>query len=206
MSPPVVTVVIPLKSIGASKTRMAPTLSPADRALLLSRTFDRVVTAAGEARSVSDVVVVAGDAEGRSWAADHGLGTIADPGQGLNAALRTADAYLGTTPTLVLPADLPLVTPEDVNTVIDAVSDTPGVVVAPTSDGGTGGLVRVPGPVIPPLFGPGSAAAHAEAARRVGVACATLVVPGLALDLDRPADIEKAGGWPAVGATGQGRT
>lgn len=193
-----VTAVIPLKSIAASKTRMAASLSPGDRALLLRRTFDRVVQAAQGASSVGDVLVVAGDGVGRAWAAHHGLRTIADPGRGLNAALQRADEELGAQATIVLPADLPLVTSEDLNRLRAAVPAVPGVAVAPTADGGTGGLFRAPGGVIPPCFGPGSAAAHAAEARRRGVACTTVLIPGLALDLDRPEDIERAGGWSAV--------
>lgn len=196
--PPPVVAVIPLKSIATSKTRMAASLSPRDRALLLRRTFDRVVLAAKSASSVAQVVVVAGDGVGRGWADDHGLEVIGDPGRGLNAALGRADEQLGARPTMVLPADLPLVTGEDLDRLCAAVPAAPGIAVAPTADGGTGGLVRAPGGVIAPCFGRESAAAHAAEARRVRVACTTVLIPGLALDLDRPEDIELAGGWSAV--------
>ncbi len=198
MQPRHVTAVIPLKDIRSSKTRMAVALSASDRALLLRRTFDRVVQAVTAADGVADVLVVVGDEEGLGWADGHGLSTLADPGGGLNAALQAADRLLGATPTLVLPADLPLVTAEDVDRVIDARPGPPGVVIAPTGDGGTGALLRAPGGIIRPCFGPLSAAAHQVEALRHGLPCTSLWIPGLALDLDQPADIERAGGWSAV--------
>lgn len=200
---PAITAVVPLKAIPDAKTRMAPALSAPQRRLLLHRTFERVVEALLGAVAVTAVLVVVGDAEGASWAAAHGLTAEPDAGGGLNAALAAADRRLGAGATLVVPADLPLVTADDVDRVIAALPGVPGVVVVPTADGGTGALLRAPGGVIPPLFGAGSAARHVAAATDAGVACRVLEVAGLALDLDRPADLDRAGGWSALTA---GRT
>ncbi|MGI9015664.1 MAG: 2-phospho-L-lactate guanylyltransferase [Euzebya sp.] len=195
-----VTAVIPLKAVGASKTRLSSVLSPADRALLLHRTFERVAQAVAAATSVRDCVVVVGDAQGRSWAQDLGLSVQTEPAdsRGLNAALRAVDQRLGARPTLVVPADLPLVTGSDLDAAVAALPAPRAVVVARTSDGGTGALVRVPGGVIRPCFGPQSAQAHIDQAALHGVSCASVWIPGLALDLDQPADLELAGGWSAI--------
>lgn len=190
---------MPLKAVALAKTRMAPELSAAQRRLLLHRTFERVAVALTAANSVAAVLVVVGDEEGRRWAADHGFVTMAEPaGGGLNGALAAADARLGGQATVVVPADLPLVTGSDIDAVAAALPAVPGVVVVPTADGGTGALLRAPTDVIAPAFGPASAQAHLAAARRAGVAGRRLDVAGLALDLDRPADLARAGGWSAV--------
>jgi len=203
---PAVVAVVPLKAIGSSKTRMAPALSPDDRALLLRRTFDRVVAAARRCVAVTEVLVVVGDDRGASWAMMSGASIVREtPGPGgLNAALAEVDASLGKTPSLVIPADLPLVTGEDLDAMVEALPGVPGVVVCPTADGGTGGLLRAPGGIVPPCYGPGSADAHVDAARRAGVPVRRLLLPGLALDLDRPSDIALAGGWRAVTAGSEG--
>lgn len=195
-----VTAVIPLKAVHASKTRMAGVLSPEDRALLLQRTFHRVAEAVASSARVVDCLVVAGDRRGADWARDLGLPVMAEPdgNHGLNVALRAADAHLGGRSTLVLPADLPLVSGEDLDLVVGALPAVSGVVVAGTNDGGTGALVRSPGGLIPPRFGPDSARRHIAEARRAGVACRQVVIPGLALDLDQPADLDAAGGWSAI--------
>lgn len=193
------TVVVPLKAIGTSKTRLAPALSPDDRVLLLRRTFGRVAAAAREATRVVDLVVVVGDEEGAGWAAEEGARLLAEPVDGgLNGALAAADRWLGGRPTIVVPADLPLVTGEDLDAVAALLQARPGVVVAATADGGTGALVRDPGDAMPTCYGPGSARRHVEQARRLGIRVWTTDVPGLALDLDRPGDIDLAGGWAAI--------
>ncbi|HUG85636.1 MAG TPA: 2-phospho-L-lactate guanylyltransferase [Euzebya sp.] len=200
MAPPPLIAVVPLKAIPHAKTRMAPELTADDRALLLHRTFERVVQALAESTAVTDAVVVVGDEQGRTWATALGLATLAEPvgAGGLNAALRSADAHLGSQATLVLPADLPLVHGADLDQAAAAVTSPRCVVVAPTADGGTGALIRVPGAVIQPHFGGGSAEAHVTAAKQAGVAWHLVHIAGLALDLDRPDDIDRAGGWSVI--------
>jgi 2-phospho-L-lactate/phosphoenolpyruvate guanylyltransferase len=193
--------VVPLKAVASAKGRMAPALTPEERALLLHRTFERVVAAARAAAAVAEVLAVVGDAVGRGWAQDLDVRCVDEPpGAGLNAAVAAVDALLGARATLVVPADLPLVRGEDLDAVVAALPAPRGVVVAPTADGGTGALLRVPGGVVPPCFGPRSADAHLAAAMRRRVRSVRLRVPGLALDLDRPSDLAAAGGWSAVTA------
>ena len=199
-TPPPLIAVVPRKAISDAKTRMAPELSADERVLVMHRTFERVVQALAESAAVADVVVVVGDDQGRAWAQAHGLATLEEPspGGGLNAALAAADGHLGAQPTLVLPADLPLVRGTDLDEAAAAIIGPRCVVVVPTADGGTGALIRVPGAAIPPRFGVDSAAAHLRAARQAGVPGRLVRIPGLALDLDRPADIASAGGWSVV--------
>src|SRR5207244_10990789 len=92
---------------------------------------------------------------------------------------------------LILPIDLPDVTPE----AIDAVAgqfrdlDRPLVAIVPDRHGrGTNALLIAPPEAIDVCFGGDSAIAHETAARAVG---ARLVVLGgpLALDLDTPEDL-----------------
>ena len=199
-SPPPLTAVIPLKAGPTAKSRLAESLGPQERLQLLSRTFQRAAGAALEARSVHRVVAVVGDPRARTWAARMGVEVVEEPaGQpGLRAAIAAADRLLGAATTLVLPADLPLVEPADLDAVAGALPDVPGVVVAPTADGGTGALLRAPGGVIAPCYGPGSAAAHLDAAQAAGVSAAQVWLPGLALDIDRPDDLgvaREAAAW-----------
>ena len=58
---------------------------------------------------------------------------------------------------LVVPADVPLITPDAVDLVVSSAPDGPVVVVAPAHDGGTNGLLLRPPDVISPQFGPSSA-------------------------------------------------
>ena len=173
-----------------------------------------------EVAPVGRPVVLVGFSGGAAFAG--GL-VLDDPGRYAGAAILYGtlpfDAGVPTTPgqladlpvlvahgdtDVVIPADLPLVTGEDLDAMVEALPGVPGVVVCPTADGGTGGLLRAPGGIVPPCYGPGSADAHVDAARRAGVPVRRLLLPGLALDLDRPSDIALAGGWRAVTAGSAG--
>lgn len=188
------TAVLPLKALRAAKGRLAPDLAPLQRRDLVTRMLAVVAAAARGATSVERVVVVAGDAD--AAAAAHGLDleVFADPGSGLNAAIRSADATLGNAPTIVLAADLPEATAAAVDHLAGLLPRArPAVLVAPTVDGGTGALLRAPGGLVAPAYGPGSCAAHLRAARDTGVWAARIHVPELARDVDRLVDAERVG-------------
>lgn len=200
--------VVPLKAIPAAKTRLSGRFGADERAVLLRRTFGRVVAALVDSGVVHRVVVVVGDDLGLAWAQDEGVDVAVQPGsvRGLNAALAWVDGQLGEEATLVLPADLPLVRGEDLRELVADLPAGPAVVVAPTADGGTGALLRRPGGVVAPAYGVGSAERHLSLARAAGAAAVRRDLPGLALDLDRPEDVEAAGGWQAVvGGAASGR-
>src|SRR5207245_486708 len=123
-----------------------------------------------------------------------------EQGYDLNAALRQArDAVLarGATALLVVPGDLPLVTPEAIETLIATGRRRGGsVVVAPARDGrGTNALLLSPPDALDFSFGPDSAQRHIAAARANGLRGSRLRVAvheaaEFALDLDTPSDLE----------------
>lgn len=176
--------VIPLKSLAAAKGRLSEAMPPSLRRELVRWMFGRAVEACLEASSIRHVLVVAEDP------ADVELGGVEVLRQresGLNGALRTADAHVGSqAPSVVLVADLPLIEAGDV----DAICGSGGaVVIAPTSDGGTGALYRNPTGVIPTAFGPDSAHAHGELARAAGLVPVVCDRAGFRIDLDTGEDL-----------------
>jgi 2-phospho-L-lactate guanylyltransferase (CobY/MobA/RfbA family) len=89
----------------------------------------------------------------------------------------------------VLLGDLPELRPEDVHRGLSARAS---VVLAPAaSDGGTNFLLRRPSDAIPARFGRRSFARHRLEAARRGVEVVEVRTPGLAYDLDRPADLAR---------------
>ena len=141
-------------------------------------------------RRVTDVLVIAGDRRAAALAQDaEDVAVLVEPSAGLEPALRWADRTARHHPaSLVVPADLPLVTAADLDAVVTGQA-RPVVVVAPTGDGGTGALLRRPADVVPPAFGPDSARAHLRLAARQAVRGVLLPRPGLALDIDTPEDL-----------------
>lgn len=186
-----VTVVIPLKALARAKGRLAAELDPAARRDLAAWMLGRVVSACMAAPSIEGVLVVAGDDAAAEVAARWPVEVLVEPEEGLNRALRAADArFPPGASTLVLAGDLPLISGAEIEEVCAAAVGERAVVVGPTADGGTAALLRRPHDVIAPAYGPGSAARHIEAARAAGVEAVTVDRPGLALDVDTPGQLD----------------
>lgn len=182
-----VTAVVPLKALRGAKSRLAGTLAPAERRALTIGMFQRVLAACRASGHVSNVLVVAGDADGLALAAAAGARGLLEPRPGLQAALDAADAALGPVEaSLVVAADLPLATAADLDHVcaVGLAGPGPRVVLVATADGGTGALLRRPAAVMGTRYGPGSAGEHVSLAHRLGLDVVVLEVPGLALDVD----------------------
>lgn len=88
---------------------------------------------------------------------------------------------------LLIPGDTPLVQAAELAGLL---AGSVGVTVVPDRHGtGTNALVLAPPDAIEPSFGPGSFERHVAAAERAGVPHRVEEVPGLALDVDTPADL-----------------
>lgn len=179
---------VPVRSPGEGKTRLAAALSREERAAL-SGAMLADVTAALAASRVDRVLVVAGGAPAAAAASALGLDVVLDPPttRTLDGALAAATSRLGPVPQLlVVAADLPRLTGADVDALLAGHAQ---VAVAPTDDGGTGGLLRRPGGVVATAYGPDSAARHLAAAHVAGVTSERVVRPGFAADVDTWADV-----------------
>lgn len=179
---------IPLRDPGSGKTRLAPHLTASERAGLAAAMLSDTVGAV-RAAPVDRVVVAASGGTGAAAASALGLDVLLDPptAPSLDQVLRAATARLsGASALLVIAADLPCLRPEEVAALLDIEAQ---VVVAPTGDGGTGGLLRRPPAIIPTAFGPGSAAAHMRLAHQAGVQGRTASLPGFRDDVDTWADL-----------------
>ncbi len=174
---------IPIKPFGVAKARLAPVLGAPERARLGMAVAAH--TAAAVASSGAAPHVVTGDAAVSAWAADHGWGVVAEPpGGGLDGAAAALVAAAGGGSWAVVHADLPTVTPDDLEAVWDALGHGP--VIAPSRDGGTSVLAATG--TAP--FAYGHLSFHRHLAHLPG---ATVICrPGLALDLDEPEDLEVA--------------
>jgi 2-phospho-L-lactate guanylyltransferase len=111
----------------------------------------------------------------------------------LNAAIASGLAYAssrGARRVLVLPADVPLTTSSELQSLVQSRGEQAGVTLAPSHDNnGTNGLLLAPPLVIAPCYGPGSYLQHLSRAmaRRVDVNVVHLA--GLARDIDEPDDL-----------------
>lgn len=186
-------ILVPAKELARAKSRLGTWLGPPDRQALAIAMLTDVLQATA---SWPSRFVVTADGLLAEVAAAMGCQPLPDPGEGLNAALRAGTARAaeaGAARLLILPSDVPLVEETDVAALFAL---TAPVVVAPSPDGGTAGLLRTPPGIIEPSFGPGSALLHAGAAQRAGVPVLIAAAPSLSLDVDGPADLERLADSP----------
>jgi 2-phospho-L-lactate guanylyltransferase len=119
---------------------------------------------------------------------------LADNGDGLNAALSQAHTslqQLGVREWLVLPADLPGVAAADIDAMVAAGRGGGCALAGDAAGRGTNALYLRLQPGFHYCFGDDSLRAHRQAAARLGLEARLLQLPGLALDVDTPADLFK---------------
>ena len=183
---------LPVKSPRHAKQRLNGFLPAGHREILARLMYEHTIHALCQAAGIDRVVVVTSDLEIAERARRLGALVFEETEQSSHSA--SADAAclrameLGAATVLLVPIDVPTVTPEDFSRL--AASARPGVIVVPSADGtGTNALVRTPPDVIESRFGPGSFRAHLEQARSKGVPADVLRLPALMFDIDTPEDV-----------------
>ena len=186
--------VIPVKPFRIALGRLADALTPKERWQLQHAMLEDVLEACRQSPGVDPLVVTA-DHEAVRLARREGADVVADynPPRGMNAAVRLGLVRAGmrrAEAALVLPADLPLITSEDLRSLVGAATGAPEVVLVPSRDGtGTNALLLTPPGVLEPELGPGSLARHLQQASRRGCPARCIRLPGVALDIDTPDDL-----------------
>jgi len=184
--------VIPVKSLRDGKTRLEPALGPVQRRALMDQLLVHMLGQAAEYPGLNRTLVVSGCSETRARAIELGVHALEETGCGLNAAVRQAQLNVrqrGASQMLVVPCDLPLLDVEDLRQLSRI--GGPGVaVIAPDRRGrGTNGLCFDPAIEFTFEFGEDSYRRHVAGAQRLGLEPATAEPPGLAFDVDTPADL-----------------
>ena len=186
-------VVVPVRPLAKGKSRLAPVLDADARRRLNERFLLSTLRIAKAVVGAARVLVVSRCADALALSRAAGVVTLRELGAGgLNAALRQGAVHLarrGATALLVLPVDLPLARPTDLEALIRLSGRRPGVVIAgDRANTGTNALVVRPPRAIRFRFGPQSRAAHLAEARRQGLRAALVSRPALTFDVDTPAD------------------
>ncbi|MBB5112068.1 2-phospho-L-lactate guanylyltransferase [Micromonospora echinospora] len=184
------TVVMPVKRLGAAKSRLRGALPGVPHEELALALAADTLRAARACPAVAGVLVVTDDARVRAAADAAGARVVADPAAGLNAAFRHGAAVAGPRAAVAgLTADLPALRPAELAAALRATEGVRGF-VADAPGGGTVLLAAPAGVPLAPQFGPGSAAAHAAS----GALPLAGDWPSLRRDVDTPADLATAAG------------
>ena len=196
-------IVIPCKSLDRGKSRLQGVLDHAQRRDLCQQFLTHTIALATSVIGPQQIKIVSADGAVREIARCHEIEVLSDPGGGLNQALDHArhalmSAEIGAQAIMVLPIDLPMATPADIEAVLASSSDV--TIVA--DEAGRGTNVLLLGVKALPTFefsyGIDSIAAHKVHADACGHSFELLERPGLQLDVDEPADLER---WIAVRGT-----
>ncbi len=185
---------IPVKPLSVCKRRLASVLGNEERQALglwMLHHLLHVLAASPSQRPL----VLSDDATVRSLCQRHATEWAPDPGADLNDTLDRAAASAfakGWPAILFLPADLPLVTAEDVEDLLARYAEGGPVILAPAvRDGGTNAVLFGASSGFRFQMGHGSFARHGEQAERLGLRWQACESPGLAFDLDTPEDLQQ---------------
>jgi len=141
------------------------------------------------------VAVVTSDPYAVELAAEYHFEVIPDPDNpGETGAIEMATQVCverGIESTLVIPADIPLMQVSELEDILKF-APKEGSVLAPAADGrGTNAAYRGPANLFPLRFGNDSFKPHYAAAQATGKPCVVLDLPGIAIDVDNPEDLEE---------------
>ncbi|WP_153505770.1 2-phospho-L-lactate guanylyltransferase [Cumulibacter manganitolerans] len=185
-------VVLPVKAHGSSKTR----LGGRDRARLALAFAADTMAAVRASDGVAGLAVVTDDPEVAVIARDAGAVVVeesADPAlrgfARLNAAVRQGidDRGWRERPVAALTADLPALSPREVDAALLAAQRHARAFVPDHVGSGTSMITALHGALLDPRFGSASAAAHADS----GAVRLELDLPGLRQDVDFPGDLRE---------------
>jgi 2-phospho-L-lactate guanylyltransferase len=188
-------ILVPIKNTASAKQRLASILDQAARTQLAQAMLTDVLTALHEWKDRPKVGIVTSDPCAMKLAAEYRFEVIPDPDNpGETGAIEIATRVCverGEESTLVIPADIPLIESSELEEIYKH-APAEGSVLVPAGDGrGTNAAFRRPANLFPLRFGNDSFKPHHAAAQATGKPCVVLNLPGIAVDVDNPPDLQQ---------------
>jgi len=180
---------IAIKERVRCKTRLADVLAPPERIDLVRSMLEAVLTAARNAPTVHQVIVISPERD----TVPAEIPVLADTGESLNSALVQAHTLLrefGCHEVVVLPADLPMITSAEIDELVRAARAGGFAIASDAAGVGTNALCLATTLPFRFQFGPDSRRLHFQEAQRLGANPQWVHHPGLEFDVDSPADLE----------------
>ena len=188
-------ILVPIKNTSGAKQRLASILDQDSRTRLAQAMLHDVLSALHDWKDRPSVGIVTSDAYAIQLASEYQFEIIPDPeNPGETGAIEMATQVCverGEDSTLVIPADIPLIQAWELEQIYKQ-SPAEGTVLVPAGDGrGTNAAFRRPANLFPLRFGNDSFKPHHAAAQATGRPCVTLNLPGIAVDVDNPEDLNQ---------------
>ena len=186
--------VIPVKQISQAKQRLSKILSSEERRDFFSAMLEDVLSMMVKIDFFEKIILATNCPHAISIAGRHGITHFeTGPDDGLNqAAGETVNHLLenGISDMFLIPADIPLITEEEINSAIKAHPSAPSLTIIPSRDKlGSNCLLLSPPSRMPLKFGPDSYFRHLEIAKSNGLKINPMELPGFGLDIDEPKDL-----------------
>ena len=193
-------ILIPVKNLSLAKQRLAPVLDQPARTKLAQAMLEDVLATLnewqlGRTSKHAEVTLVTSDPFAVELAGKYRFEVIPDPeNPGETGAIEMATRRCverGIQWTLVIPADIPLIQAWELDEILKHAPEQ-GSVLVPANDGrGTNAAFRRPADLFPLRFGNDSFKPHLAAAQAFGKPSTVVNLPGIAVDIDSSADLEK---------------
>ncbi len=187
--------IVPVKPLRRGKSRLSGILSEDERTALNQTMLINTLKTLIQVKGIETILVVSRDPLALSIARDYSARTVLEDGSPeLNTALRraasVAKAYLATM-IFILPADLPLIKPVDIDNFLKKAGHPPEIIISPDRrKDGTNALLINPANLIEFKYGPGSFNSHLQLAKEKNARIEVFESEVFGLDLDLPEDIE----------------
>ena len=188
-------ILVPVKNLSSAKQRLASALDQPARTALAQAMLHDVLSALHDWKARPAVALVTSDPFAVELAGRYKFEVIPDPNNpGETGAIEMATRVCvdrGVAYTLVVPTDIPLIQPWELDEIMKH-APAEGSVLVPAGDGrGTNAAFRRPANLFPLRFGNDSFKPHHAAAQAAGKPCIVLQLPGIAVDVDNPADVDQ---------------
>jgi 2-phospho-L-lactate/phosphoenolpyruvate guanylyltransferase len=188
--------IVPIKPLYRAKSRLAEVLSPEQRYQFAETMLRHILTVLRNVPQITGTLVISRDTKALAIARDLGAKTIQESNPSdLNPALARATEVArvwGAGAVLILPADLPFITAEDVEHIADLGINAMSVVIAPDrAEDGTNAMLVRPAGLIPYSYGQKSYERHVLAAEAAAADVKIYESDTLSLDIDIPADLDE---------------
>ncbi len=187
--------IVPVKPLRRGKTRLAGVLSEDEREILNLSLIGHTLQVIKQVQGIEQILVVSSDTAVLALAREQGARTVMEDGHpGLNMALHRATMVAqmySAQGVLIIPSDLPLLTPGDIDELIHQSDEPPVVVIAPDRrKKGTNALLIKPTGLISYQFGDDSFSKHCSQVEKFNLNLKIVMSETLGLDLDYPEDLE----------------
>ena len=191
--------IVPVKPLRRGKSRLAGLLTEEQRTCLNRYLLEHTLTTLNKIPGIEHTLVVSRDPAALTLTRAMGGRTVLEDGAPqFNTAIQRATIVAqaqGARSVLILPADLPLVEPADLEALLSQGMAAPTVVIAPDRRlDGTNGLFINPAGLIEYGYGPGSFQRHCQRSTNAGARLVIVNSERIGLDLDLPEDLELVGG------------